>query len=103
VSAVDYNRAVDEADRLYAAFAASFERYVAIVTPAAPGPAPEGLTSTGDPIFATLWTYLGVPALSLPLLEVDGMPVGVQLIGPRRDDARLMRTARWLVRHLETT
>lgn len=103
VSAVDYNRAVDEADRLYAVFAASFERYVAILTPAAPGPAPEGLTSTGDPIFATLWTYLGVPALSLPLLEVDGMPVGVQLIGPRRDDARLMRTARWLVRHLETT
>jgi Asp-tRNA(Asn)/Glu-tRNA(Gln) amidotransferase A subunit family amidase len=41
-----------------------------------------------------------VPAVSLPLLEVDGMPMGVQLIGARGDDGRLLRTARWLARHL---
>jgi Asp-tRNA(Asn)/Glu-tRNA(Gln) amidotransferase A subunit family amidase len=47
-----------------------------------------------------LWTFLGTPAISLPLLEAEGLPLGVQLVGPRRDDARLLRTARWLVEHL---
>jgi Asp-tRNA(Asn)/Glu-tRNA(Gln) amidotransferase A subunit family amidase len=41
-----------------------------------------------------------MPAVSLPLLESDGLPLGVQLVGARRDDARLLRTARWLVGHL---
>ena len=40
---------------------------------------------------------LGMPALSLPLLQSkDGLPLGVQLVGPRNGDARLLRTARWL-------
>jgi Asp-tRNA(Asn)/Glu-tRNA(Gln) amidotransferase A subunit family amidase len=43
-----------------------------------------------------LWTYLGMPAVSLPLLEAKGLPVGVQLVGLRHDDGRLLRTARWL-------
>ena len=72
-------------------------RYEAIVTPAAPGEAPSGLESTGDPAFSTLWTYCGVPALTLPLLTgPNGMPVGVQLVGRRFYDGRLLRTARWL-------
>jgi Asp-tRNA(Asn)/Glu-tRNA(Gln) amidotransferase A subunit family amidase len=46
----------------------------------------------------TLWTFLGMPALSLPLLQGDnGLPLGVQLVGRRGDDARLLRTARWLL------
>ncbi len=78
-----------------------FSRYTAILTPAAPGPAPkreEGIT--GSPVFNGLWTYLGLPAISLPLLEADGLPIGVQLVGPARDDGRLLRTARWLEDHL---
>jgi Asp-tRNA(Asn)/Glu-tRNA(Gln) amidotransferase A subunit family amidase len=101
ISAVDYNRARDQAELLYALLTEYFERYVALLTPAAPGPAPKSLETTGDPIFATLWTYLGVPAVSLPLMEIDEMPVGVQLIGARLEDARLLRTARWLVNHLD--
>jgi Asp-tRNA(Asn)/Glu-tRNA(Gln) amidotransferase A subunit family amidase len=46
----------------------------------------------------TLWTYLGLPALNLPLLHGEnGLPIGVQLVGRRGGDARLLRTARWLV------
>ncbi|MBI3060434.1 MAG: amidase, partial [Deltaproteobacteria bacterium] len=67
------------------------------LTPSAPGSAPKGLASTGDPSFCTLWTLCGMPALSLPLLQsANGLPLGVQLVGPRDGDARLLRTARWL-------
>jgi Asp-tRNA(Asn)/Glu-tRNA(Gln) amidotransferase A subunit family amidase len=74
------------------------ERYDAILTPAAPGTAPKGLAATGDPSFCTLWTLCGMPAISLPLMQgADGLPLGVQLVGRRGFDARLLRTARWLV------
>ncbi len=100
VTAVAYNTARDYQRVMYALLEPYFDRYDALITPGARGPAPEGLSATGDPIFCTLWTLLGTPALSLPLLEADGLPLGVQLIGPLRDDARLLRTGRWLVSHL---
>ena len=68
------------------------------MTPATTGQAPRGLSSTGSPTFCTIWTLLGMPAVTLPLLTgADGMPIGVQLVGRFGDDARLLRTARWLV------
>lgn len=98
VRAVDYQRAVNRIAPIHESFVELFEqRYDAILTPAAPGPAPKGLDSTGDPSFCTLWTLCGMPAISLPLLQsTSGLPLGVQLVGPRHGDARLLRTARWL-------
>ena len=73
------------------------QRYDAILTPATTGVAPAGLASTGSPIFCTIWTLCGVPAVTLPLLTGEqGLPLGVQLIGRKGDDARLLRTASWL-------
>ncbi|MFQ5924052.1 MAG: amidase family protein, partial [Anaerolineales bacterium] len=76
-----------------------FERYDAILTPAATGEAPLGLGSTGSPIFCTIWTLCGVPAVTLPLMQgAHGMPMGAQLVAAKGDDARLLRTARWLAK-----
>jgi Asp-tRNA(Asn)/Glu-tRNA(Gln) amidotransferase A subunit family amidase len=101
VLAVDYNRALERAAALNAALDELFTRYDAILTPAAPGEAPKGLGSTGSPVFCTTWTLCGVPAVTLPLLTgASGMPIGVQLIGAKGDDARLLRTARWLIETL---
>ena len=102
VRAVDYQRALSRIAPLNETFAELFEqRYDAILTPAAPGAAPRGLDTTGDPSFCTLWTYCGIPAISLPLLEsAGGLPIGVQLVGPRDGDARLLRTAKWLAAKL---
>ena len=100
--AVDYNRAVERIAVLNALLDKVFERYDAILTPATTGEAPLGLESTGSPIFCTTWTLCGVPSVTVPILQgAAGMPLGVQLVGPRGDDARLLRTARWLVSFAE--
>jgi Asp-tRNA(Asn)/Glu-tRNA(Gln) amidotransferase A subunit family amidase len=74
-----------------------FDRYDAILSPAALGPAPLGLGSTGNPLMQTVWTFAGLPAVSLPLLSVAGLPLGVQAVGPLHHDGRLLRACRWLV------
>ncbi len=97
ILARDYIAALDWREVLNAGLEAIFERCDAILTAAAPGPAPRGLESTGNPIFNGLWTLCGTPAVTLPLLTADGgLPMGLQLIGRRGDDGRLLRTARWL-------
>jgi Asp-tRNA(Asn)/Glu-tRNA(Gln) amidotransferase A subunit family amidase len=99
--AIDYLRAVAGIDPLNEALASVFDEFDAILTPAAPGEAPRGLASTGNPVFCTTWTYLGTPAITLPLLRSEaGLPIGVQLVGRRGNDARLLRSARWLVKKL---
>ena len=99
--ALDYRRALDLAAPLGESIGAVLDEFDAIVTPAAAGEAPPGLEATGDPAFCTIWTYFGMPAITLPLLHgANGLPIGVQLVGRRGDDARLLRTARWLAQQL---
>jgi Asp-tRNA(Asn)/Glu-tRNA(Gln) amidotransferase A subunit family amidase len=102
VRAVDYQRALRSIGPLAASFDELFmERYDAILTPAALGTAPKGLASTGDPSFCIPWTLLGMPALSMPLMQgSDGLPLGAQLVGRRNFDARLLRTARWVAQQV---
>lgn len=102
VLAVDYNRAVENRVLLVRILDEIFKWYDAVLTPAAIGEAPRGLGSTGSPVFCTLWTLCGMPAVSLPILEGSGgMPMGAQLVAPKGGDARLLRTARWLVSAVE--
>jgi Asp-tRNA(Asn)/Glu-tRNA(Gln) amidotransferase A subunit family amidase len=101
IAATEYLASLDWRNILYAGLEEIFERYDAILTPAATGEAPAGLDSTGSSAFNVLWSLAGVPAITLPLLSgAHGLPVGVQLIGPRGGDGRLLRTARWLLRKL---
>ncbi len=94
--AAEYIRALARIPLFLGAIDELFERYDAILTPSASGEAPVG-TATGNPIFCTVWTLLGMPAVSLPLLSGNsGLPIGVQLVGQRGNDGRLLRTARWL-------
>jgi Asp-tRNA(Asn)/Glu-tRNA(Gln) amidotransferase A subunit family amidase len=97
VPAVDYNRAVEQIPAMNRALADIFAAYDAILTPATTSVAPLGLQSTGSPIFCTIWTLCGTPAITLPILRgAAGMPLGAQLVAARGDDARLLRVARWL-------
>jgi Asp-tRNA(Asn)/Glu-tRNA(Gln) amidotransferase A subunit family amidase len=100
-SAVDYMAAIAGIPPLNASLDSVFDEFDAILTPAAPGEAPKGLP-TGNPVFCTVWTYLGTPAVTLPLLRSQaGLPLGVQLVGRRGNDARLLRTAHWLAKTVE--
>jgi Asp-tRNA(Asn)/Glu-tRNA(Gln) amidotransferase A subunit family amidase len=67
--------------------------YDAAITLAAPGAAPIGLGSTGNPVFNVPASMLGIPAVSLPLLSVDGLPLGLQIAGFNGEDARLFAVA----------
>lgn len=102
VSAVAYQRALDEARQLTDSLAGYFQHCNAFITPATTGVAPQGLDATGNPVFCSMWTLSGLPSLSLPLLTGEsGLPIGVQVVGAPLDDARLIRSANWLIGKLE--
>jgi Asp-tRNA(Asn)/Glu-tRNA(Gln) amidotransferase A subunit family amidase len=103
IKAADYLKALEARERAYLACQDLLTNHGTILTLAAPGPAPKTLDATGSAIFNAFWTFMGTPAVTLPLLESDGLPIGVQLIGARRDDGRLLRTARLLIEQLNET
>jgi Asp-tRNA(Asn)/Glu-tRNA(Gln) amidotransferase A subunit family amidase len=77
-----------------------FKATPVMLVPAATGPAPMGLASTGDPRMNAPWTALGTPAISLPLPVSNALPLGLQLTANHGEDARVIQTAvrlaRWL-------
>ena len=77
------------------ALAALFDRFDVLLAPSAPGEAPAGLASTGDPVFSRMWTLLGNPCVNVPVgTGPAGLPLGVTVIGPRwRDDVALAAAA----------
>ena len=78
-----------------------FQDYDAILTPAALGEAPKFGSGTGDPICSTIWTLAGLPCVTLPaLVGENGLPIGVQLVGPSERDEKLLRTASWTLKSL---
>ena len=92
-----YLWALDVRERARAAFSRLFEGVDALITPAAPGEAPEGLGWTGSPECNRIWTTLGAPCITLPGLAGErGLPVGVQLVGRPGADAGLLAAAAWL-------
>lgn len=67
----------------------------AILTPPSTGEAPEGLHSTGDAVFNAMWTLLHVPCVAIPVGRgPKGLPVGIQIVGPRFEDMRLLAIAK---------
>ena len=97
----DYAEAVDHMEVFYENISEMFNHFHAIITPATTGEAPKGLDYTGSPEFCTIWTYLGMPSISLPILNGSNkMPIGVQVVGEKFDDLRFLRSANWLLKKL---
>ncbi len=96
-SSKEYAEAIDFMKRSYESYQEVFEDYHGILSPSSPGVAPKGLKSTGTAEFNKVWSYLGTPCISLPLLEGENnLPLGVQLIGDKYDDHRFLGVANWL-------
>jgi Asp-tRNA(Asn)/Glu-tRNA(Gln) amidotransferase A subunit family amidase len=76
-----------------------FKSTPVILTPAATGPAPLGLSNTGDPRMNAPWTALGTPAISIPMPVANGLPLGLQLTADLGQDARLLQAALLLQQH----
>jgi Asp-tRNA(Asn)/Glu-tRNA(Gln) amidotransferase A subunit family amidase len=92
-----YDEAKAVARRARQALATIFEEVDILLTLSAPGVAPKGLASTGDPRFNRLWTLMGVPCVNIPAYVADGgLPVGVQVIARLGDDAGALGAARFV-------
>jgi len=96
-SAKEYAEAIDFMKQSYKSYQEVFEDYHGVLTPCTTGVADKGLKSTGSPEFCTVWTYMGLPSISLPLLTgSNNLPLGIQLIGDKLDDLRFLGVANWL-------
>jgi Asp-tRNA(Asn)/Glu-tRNA(Gln) amidotransferase A subunit family amidase len=92
----DYEAAQARAAAARMALDEVFSGIDVLLAPSAPGEAPQGLASTGDPLFNRIWTLLGVPCVTLPgFTGRQGLPVGVQIIGPLGADRTVLRHAAW--------
>jgi len=103
ITAVAYNDAISKVDLLNYGLTDLYRDFDAILTLPVTGEAPVG-DATGSPIFCTIWTLCGPPAVTVPVMTgSNGLPIGAQLVGALGDDGRLLRTAAWLTRSVEET
>jgi Asp-tRNA(Asn)/Glu-tRNA(Gln) amidotransferase A subunit family amidase len=98
ISSADYDAARSVAKRARLAFVDLMSGYDAILTPSAPGAAPSGLGSTGDPVFNRLWTQMGTPCVNVPVLSDSELPLGLQIVGRLGRDHAALEAALFLER-----
>ncbi len=97
----DYDHALKQALLARAALTNAMNDCDVLICPSVPGEAPEGLEATGDPVFNRIWTFSGVPCITVPGLKgPHGLPVGLQVAGRYADDLRVLRAADWIFRQL---
>jgi Asp-tRNA(Asn)/Glu-tRNA(Gln) amidotransferase A subunit family amidase len=91
ISADEYDAARRLASRARQLLADAMADYDVILTPSAPGAAPLGFATTGDPMFNRLWTLMGAPCINVAGIDDgDGLPLGIQIVGRfGRDHAAL--------------
>ena len=101
LSAFEYLRALKLRMELRSALHDLLRDYDAIITPPAPGEAPEGLAATGNPAFCAMWSLLGVPAITIPVKTgPNGLPLGLQIVGNYLGDQRMLGVAAWCEKYV---
>jgi Asp-tRNA(Asn)/Glu-tRNA(Gln) amidotransferase A subunit family amidase len=101
VAEASYREALAATHALKDDFAKAYDGFDALITPPAAGEAPGTLKETGNPAFCTIWTLLGVPAITFPVgLGPAGLPLGLQVVGRAQDDERTLEVAAWCESHL---
>jgi amidase len=103
VTRAEYEEAQAIAQRCRARLDDVFREYDALLAPSAPGEAPEGLASTGEPVFGSSWTVLHGPAVTVPAFHGPrGLPLGAQIIGALGKDGPTLLCAEWVHRALRS-
>jgi amidase len=93
----EYAAAMRHARACRQQFSSAMEDLDVLLTPSAPGEAPKGTESTGNPVFNKNWTLLGVPCVTLPAARgPNGLPLGVQIVGDYDRDERVLECAEWV-------
>ena len=102
-TAAEYDSARAVALKARAALNSIFDEVDVLLALSAPGAAPKGLTSTGDPRFNRLWTLMGTPCVNVPAFVADGgLPIGVQVIADYGQDAKALSAGLFLERALRS-
>ena len=100
-TAIDFLRANVVRERMREAALTAMAPYDVLMMPTASGPAPHGVTNTGDTRFQSPWSFTGLPSITIPTgLAPNGLPTAVQLVGRQFDEAGLLAAARWVERTL---
>jgi len=98
ITADAYDAARRTAKRARQALADLMAEHDVILTASAPGAAPKGLGSTGNPMFNRLWTLMGTPCVNVPGLSEDGLPLGIQIVGRFGRDRAALEAAAFVER-----